>query len=131
MGKYPKILSVLTLVFFVAQASALDIWGGSNNAIASWTTGASATGGLIIGPNTNELNYDLFSYSQVPAGSTGFALFTVEIPNNQSQLDHLKSVDSISHESPSSTEDCADRRREGFCAVDPADPDGEVLCKPM
>jgi len=127
MGKYPKILSVLTLVFFVAQASALDIWGGSNNAIGSYWDGASTAGGLIIGPNTNELNYDLFSYSQVPAGSTGFAYSDWEIPNTQITTgSYTNPVDSISHDLTVLYRGHVQTGVEKDSApVDPADPDGE------
>lgn len=83
MHKYPKILFVLVLAstFLIASGSALDIWGGPDNMIVS--PGATADGGLIIGTDDNELNYDLFSYSLVPAGSTGFAYSDWYIPSTQ------------------------------------------------
>ena len=127
MGKYPKILSVLTLVFFVAQASALDIWGGSNNAIGSYWDGASTAGGLIIGPNTNELNYDLFSYSQVPAGSTGFAYSDWEIPNTQITTgSYTNPVDGISHDLAVLYRGHVQTGvKKDSAPADPADPDGD------
>lgn len=97
MGKYSKILFVLTLALalFLAQASALDIWGGSNSMIAS--PGATVEGGLDIGTDSNELNYDLFAYSLVPAGSTGFAYSDWNIPAIQTATGSY-TVDSINHE---------------------------------
>lgn len=59
--------------------------------------GATAAGGLVIGSNANELNYDLWANSFVPAGSTGYAYSDWNIPNTQTATGSY-TIDGIKHD---------------------------------